>query len=88
MRRERLKVCTGRIRSLEIYGHDSDEPLKNAIMEDICQYFGDTDGSDVENRDRKAQYRLFLGYDERQKAMKTTFAYKKSAGKLLRSRPR
>lgn len=48
MRRERLKVCTGRDKiTLEIYGHDSDEPLKNAIMEDICQYFGDTDGSDV-----------------------------------------
>lgn len=46
MRRERLKACTGRDNfTIEIYGHDSDEPLKNAIIEDICQYFGNTDGS-------------------------------------------
>lgn len=48
MRRERLKLCTGRDKiTIEIYGHDSDEPLKNAIAEDICQYFGEADGSDV-----------------------------------------
>ena len=48
MRRERLKLCTGRDDIvIEIYGHNSDEPLKNAIIEDIRQYFGDTDGSDV-----------------------------------------
>lgn len=48
MRRERLKVCTGRDKiTIEIYGHDSDEPLKNAIAEDICDYFGEADSSDV-----------------------------------------
>lgn len=48
MRRERLKVCTGRDKlTIEIYGHDSDEPLKNAIAKDICDYFGEADGSDV-----------------------------------------
>lgn len=32
MRRERLKVCTGRDKiTLEIYGHDSDEPLKTLL---------------------------------------------------------
>ena len=33
--------------TIEIYGHDSDEPLKNAIAEDICDYFGEADSSDV-----------------------------------------
>lgn len=48
MRRERLKVCTGRDKiTIEIYGHDSDEPLKNAIAKDICDYFGEADSSDV-----------------------------------------
>lgn len=48
MRRERLKLCTGRDKlTIEIYGHDSDEPLKNAIAEDICDYFGEADSSDV-----------------------------------------
>ena len=48
MRRERLKICTGRDKiTIEIYGHDSDEPLKNAIAEDICDYFGEADSSDV-----------------------------------------